>query len=90
MHFPHFSDLQSIDRVQLVLFNILSSGYLLTISVAEVQTAVAVVVGVSLVALNAFKMIESRARRRESDARTRAIEESGDADGGPQTPDNEE
>lgn len=83
LSFPSLTTL-SLDKAQLYLANLMSGGYLLTISVTEVQTVVAVVVGISLVALNAVKLLESIARRRESQARTEHLEESDDL---PETPD---
>ena len=82
---PHLDSL-SLDKAQLYLANLLSGGFLLTISVTEVQTVVAVVVGISLVVLNAVKALESIARRKESEARTEHLEESEDL---PETPDND-
>lgn len=83
MHLPHPTALD-FDRAQLFLSNVLSGGFLLTISVTEVQTVVAVVVGISLVALNAVKILESIARRKESEARVDNLEESEDQE---ETPD---
>lgn len=60
---------------QMVVLNAASAGYLALVAALDIPTLVTVLVGVSVVVVNAVKAAESWSKRQESRKRRRMLEE---------------